>query len=125
MKRLLIVGCLAVIIAGLAVITAHGYAGQQCSKACVERVKHRLLRHQRYVHAKERQGMATATASWYYDAGQTASGLHYPLGFAALIFGSAWGTPVRFCAVHCATGRLDDHGPYIAGRTFDLNPALK
>jgi hypothetical protein len=126
MKRFYLTAATLVLVVGvLAGITAHAYAKPHCSKACVVRVKHRILRHQRYVHDKERQGMATAVASWYYDAGQTASGLHYQLGFAALIFGSAWGTPVRFCAVRCATGRLDDHGPYVGGRTFDLNPALK
>ena len=64
--------------------------------------------------------------SWYYDAGATASGRHYRYGFASLRYGSEWGKHVRFCyRMRCTTGRLDDHGPYIAGRTFDLNPALK
>jgi rare lipoprotein A (peptidoglycan hydrolase) len=67
-----------------------------------------------------------AVASWYYDAGQTASGRHYHYGFASLLFSSRWGTRIRFChAGRCVVGRLDDHGPYVAGRTFDLNPALR
>jgi hypothetical protein len=69
--------------------------------------------------------MQSALASWYDDAGSTASGAHYPYGFAALIFGSQWGKKVLFCYRRCATGTLDDHGPYVGGRTFDLNPALK
>lgn len=66
-----------------------------------------------------------AVASWYYDAGQTASNQHYKYGFASLLFGSRWGHEVRFCARRCVTGKLDDHGPYVGGRLFDLNPALK
>lgn len=67
-----------------------------------------------------------ALASWYDDAGATASGRHYTYGFAALIFGSDWGHRVRMCHLgRCAVGRLDDHGPYVGGRTFDLNPALR
>jgi rare lipoprotein A (peptidoglycan hydrolase) len=66
--------------------------------------------------------MRTSYASWYEDAGATASGRHYHFGFAALIFGNQWGKRVRFCYRHsCVTGRLDDHGPYVHGRTFDLN----
>jgi hypothetical protein len=70
--------------------------------------------------------MQRAVASWYYDAGPTASGRHYHDGFAALIFGNQWGKRVLFChARRCQVGRLDDHGPYVAGRTFDLNPNLR
>lgn len=66
--------------------------------------------------------MSEAIASWYEDAGSTASGRHYRYGFASLMFGSNWGQRVRFCYHHrCLTGRLDDHGPYVAGREFDLN----
>lgn len=64
-----------------------------------------------------------ATASWYNDAGQTASGHHYRLGFASLFL--PFGARVRFCATHCATGTMQDHGPYVAGRAFDLNPGLR
>jgi hypothetical protein len=70
--------------------------------------------------------MQTALASWYDDAGTTASGAHLPLGFASLLFASQWGRRVRFCyRGRCAIGRLDDHGPYVTGRLFDLGPALK
>jgi len=67
-----------------------------------------------------------ALASWYDDAGQTASGAHYGYGYASLMFGSRWGHRVRFChAGRCVVGRLDDHGPYVGGRLFDLNAALR
>jgi hypothetical protein len=86
----------------------------------------RVRRHRRFLLRRAIASMAVATASWYYDAGATASGRHYRYGFASLRYGSEWGKHVRFCyRMRCTTGRLDDHGPYIAGRTFDLNPALK
>jgi len=67
-----------------------------------------------------------ALASWYDDTGATASGRHYPHGFASLMFGSQWGRRVRFCyRGRCAVGRLDDHGPYVSGRGFDLNASLR
>lgn len=67
-----------------------------------------------------------ALASWYFDAGQTASGRHYTYGFASLMFGSEWGLPIRFRhGANTVTATMSDHGPYIAGRTFDLNAALK
>lgn len=69
--------------------------------------------------------MATALASWYDDAGTTASGVHYTYGYASLMFGSRWGYPVRFCYRRCVIGRLDDHGPYVGGRAFDLNANLR
>lgn len=67
-----------------------------------------------------------ALASWYEDAGQTASGRHYTYGFASLMFGSDWGHPVEFHYRGArVTGYLDDHGPYVSGRSFDLNGSLK
>ncbi len=66
-----------------------------------------------------------AVASYYDDSGPTASGRHYTYGFAALIFGNQWGKKILFCARRCAYGWLDDHGPYVGGRTFDLNIRLK
>jgi hypothetical protein len=67
-----------------------------------------------------------ALASWYDDTGQTASGRHYLYGYASLMFGSQWGHRVRFCyRTRCTVGRLDDHGPYVTGRSFDLNRALR
>jgi hypothetical protein len=70
--------------------------------------------------------MHTALASWYDYGGTTASGRSYTYGFASLLFGSAWGTRVLFChAGRCHVGELDDHGPYVAGREFDLWPPLR
>lgn len=77
-------------------------------------------------HHKPKPVEHTALASWYPDGyGPTASGVRYHYGFASLIFGSQWGKRIRFCHTGCVVGRLDDHGPYVAGRTYDLNWALK
>lgn len=107
----------------------HPPAGVDCTYACVQRVKRdvRAAVHRRHrARARMIASMSVATASWYFDAGQTASGRHYRYGFASLRYGSDWGKRVRFCyRMRCRVGRLDDHGPYIAGRSFDLNPALK
>jgi rare lipoprotein A (peptidoglycan hydrolase) len=67
--------------------------------------------------------MNEAVASWYEDGGQTASGFHASYGFASLILG--FGTRVDFCYHgRCVVGTDDDHGPYVGGRTFDLNQNL-
>lgn len=70
--------------------------------------------------------MSSATASWFDDPPGTTAGPHQSNGFAALIYGSAWGLPVRFCfRARCAVGHLEDHGPYVGGRTFDLGSNLR
>lgn len=67
---------------------------------------------------------AEALASWYEDSGSTACGTHYAVGIAHLTL--ACGTEVRLChAGRCETATVEDRGPYIAGRTFDLNPGAK
>ena len=64
----------------------------------------------------------TAEASWYQDAGQTASGWHATYGFAACGDGACvpFGTRIRFCLHGCVTAVRDDSGPYVPGRSFDL-----
>jgi rare lipoprotein A (peptidoglycan hydrolase) len=64
--------------------------------------------------------MQYAVASWYDDAGTTASGWHALYGAANRYL--SFGTKVLF-AYH---GReveavIDDRGPYVGGRTWDLN----
>lgn len=66
--------------------------------------------------------MDQAVASFYDDSGATASGEHFTYGFASLIF--PFGTRIEFCFTSCAIGIDQDHGPYIGGRTFDLNEEL-
>jgi rare lipoprotein A len=59
-------------------------------------------------------------ASWYEDGGSTACGFHAGYGVANRTL--PCGTKVRFRhAGHSVTATVDDRGPYVYGRTFDLN----
>ena len=65
-------------------------------------------------------------ASWYNDAGQTASGMHFADGFASCgATGElclSWGTPVRFYyGGRSVIAYAQDHGPYAGSRGVDLN----
>jgi rare lipoprotein A (peptidoglycan hydrolase) len=83
----------------------------------------------RYWHQAERAWkqrrdppMVTQLASWYYDGGNTACGWHAGYGVA-----NKWlrcGTKVLF-RYHgrSVTAMVDDRGPYISGRVWDLNQA--
>lgn len=70
----------------------------------------------------------SAVASWYAEHGGGACGLGPDVQsgyrFASLIL--ACGTRVQFrYAGRTVTATMADHGPYVAGRTFDLNAALR
>ncbi len=59
-------------------------------------------------------------ASWYYDAGNTACGFHAGLGVANRSL--PCGTKVRFhYGGRNVTATVDDRGPYVGGRDWDLN----
>jgi rare lipoprotein A (peptidoglycan hydrolase) len=114
---------IAVFCCGVMTALAVRVEGASCGAKCKARVVAKAKRHQRYQHDKEIASMSTALASWYYDAGATACGIHAYLGVAHKTL--PCGTFVRMCKVHCVTARVQDRGPFIAGREFDLNPALK
>jgi hypothetical protein len=61
-----------------------------------------------------------SVASWYYDAGSTACGYHATYGVANLSL--PCGTQVTF-VYHGrrVTATVDDRGPYVSGREWDLN----
>ena len=72
--------------------------------------------------------MRTALASWYdqdgtgaCDVGSVQTGYR----FASLIL--PCGTRVQFLRLRrrCVTATMSDHGPYVTGRTFDLNANLR
>jgi hypothetical protein len=69
--------------------------------------------------------MASAVASWYDEDGPGACGYGAQEGlrFASLIL--TCGTKVWICHTGCVTATMADHGPYVAGRTFDLNANLR
>jgi hypothetical protein len=68
--------------------------------------------------------MNTATASWYALDGPGACGMGAQSGlrFASLIL--RCGQRIRICHRGCVTATMADHGPYVGGRTFDLNVNL-
>jgi hypothetical protein len=77
-------------------------------------------------HHKPKPPMQTALASYYTDHGTGACGVgdvQSGYRFASLFL--SCGTRVMFCYNGCATAVMSDHGPYVAGRTFDLNANLK
>lgn len=71
--------------------------------------------------------MRSAIASYYDEHGVGACGLgpdvQTGLRFASLIL--RCGTRVVMCHDGCVTATMADHGPYVAGRTFDLNVNLR
>lgn len=69
--------------------------------------------------------MRAAVASWYAldGPGACGNGAQTGLHFASLIL--ACRTQIRICHAGCVTATMADHGPYVAGRTFDLNINLR
>jgi rare lipoprotein A (peptidoglycan hydrolase) len=61
-----------------------------------------------------------AIASWYFDAGPTASGAHARYGIANRILPFGTRVQIRYQGAGL-TGVVDDRGPWVAGRSFDLN----
>jgi rare lipoprotein A len=63
---------------------------------------------------------AQSTASWYDDAGTTGCGFHAYYGVANMSL--PCGTRVRLAyGGRKVTATVDDRGPYVAGRAWDLN----
>jgi hypothetical protein len=61
-----------------------------------------------------------AVASWYNDAGSTACGFHATMGVASP--GLPCGSKVTFLyGGRRVTATVDDRGPFVAGRSWDLN----
>jgi hypothetical protein len=74
--------------------------------------------------AVRRAGVLTVyhqtSASWYYDGGSTACGFHAYYGVANLTL--PCGAKVSFAyGGRTVTAVVDDRGPYVGGRTWDLN----
>ena len=62
----------------------------------------------------------SARASWYYDEGSTASGEHnyYGIAHKTLPFGTE--VEIEYNG-NTIIAVVDDRGPYVSGRSFDLN----
>lgn len=64
--------------------------------------------------------LAPTVASWYYDAGNTACGFHATYGVANKTL--PCGTKVMLSyGGRTVVATVDDRGPYVYGRSFDLN----
>jgi len=83
-------------------------------------------KHKHHRHKPKPPPMSTALASYYTLHGGGACGVgdvQSGYRFASLIL--PCGARVRFCKRRCVTATMSDHGPYVNGRTFDLNVNLK
>jgi hypothetical protein len=70
--------------------------------------------------------MNTALASWYALHGGGACGVgDVQNGYRFASLSLPCGAQVRFCYSSCVTAIMSDRGPYVSGRTFDLNESLK
>jgi hypothetical protein len=82
------------------------------------------LKHIWTVQSKPAPLHGPAIASWYYDAGTTGCGFHSRLGVATLV--APCGSRFRICnGSRCIVATRDDSGPYVGGRTFDLDPVSR
>lgn len=82
----------------------------------------RALWHQRQLDAN----MSHAVASWYNIDGTGSCGVgsvQAGYRFASLIL--RCGAVIRICHIGCVDATMSDHGPYVSGRTFDLNVNLR
>jgi hypothetical protein len=64
--------------------------------------------------------LAPTVASWYYDAGNTACGFHATYGVANKTLPCGAKVTLSYGG-RTVVATVDDRGPYVYGRTFDLN----
>ena len=70
--------------------------------------------------------MSSALASWYNLEGTGACGYgSVQSGYRLANLYLACGTLVKICHYGCVIAQVADRGPYVYGRTFDLNANLK
>jgi hypothetical protein len=65
-------------------------------------------------------GLEPSVASWYYDAGQTACGFHATYGVASRTLPCGSRVTISY-AGRSVVATVDDRGPYVYGRSFDLD----
>ncbi len=65
-------------------------------------------------------GLEPTVASWYYDAGNTACGFHATYGVANKTLPCGTKVTISYGG-RTVVATVDDRGPYIYGRSFDLN----
>jgi rare lipoprotein A len=65
-------------------------------------------------------GLEPTVASWYYDAGDTACGFHATYGVANKTLPCGTKVTISYGG-RTLVATVDDRGPYVYGRSFDLN----
>lgn len=65
-------------------------------------------------------GLVPRVASWYNDAGSTACGFHARFGVANKTLPCGTRVTIAFHG-RSVVATVDDRGPYVGGRTYDLN----
>lgn len=103
---------------------ARGGFGLHYGQSGAQRLRVRFAGDRTNARASKDAGHVTvfeqAIASWYYDAGGTACGFHARFGVASP--GLPCGTKVTFRnGGHEVTATVDDRGPFVSGRSWDLN----
>lgn len=80
---------------------------------------------QRKAWLARRNPFHSAYVSYYNDSGGHCCGVYAHYGVADCGTGGGpcypQGTKVEFCLHGCVVATVDDHGPYVAGREWDLN----
>jgi len=79
-----------------------------------------LHRHHVKRHALRVATMSPTVASWYYDEGNTACGFHAEYGVANKTLPCGTKVTLRYGG-RSITATVDDRGPFIYGRSFDLD----
>jgi rare lipoprotein A (peptidoglycan hydrolase) len=76
--------------------------------------------HRRRHHVMRAVEMTPVVASWYYDEGDTACGFHAEYGVANKTLPCGTRVTLNY-AGHTVVATVDDRGPFIYGRSFDLD----
>jgi Lytic transglycolase len=106
-------------------MTFDGGPADAASVAHGTRMRHRHRVHHRHHHRIRRHApkvlpMTPTVASWYYDEGDTACGFHAEYGVANKTL--PCGTKVVLSyGGHSITATVDDRGPFVYGRSYDLD----
>jgi hypothetical protein len=102
----------------------HWYIRCQWNTLHRPKLNRELTRMRRAWHRRMDPPFQTAFVSWYDDSGTHCCGVYATDGVAVCgITGVCvpQGTKIEFCDHGCVIAVADDHGPYVAGRSFDLN----
>lgn len=95
-------------------------AGGTALAAAAKRTTHKRTPRRRAHRARHNVTLVPAVASWYYDQGSTACGFHAHYGVANKTLPCGTKVEIRYGS-RTVTATVDDRGPYVSGRSFDLD----